>query len=248
MQKLIVFDLDNTLTESKAPLTRSMAHLLERLLVRAKVAIISGGAFPQFISQVVARLSPDAPLANLYLLPTSGASLYEWKHSAWQKVYEERISETDAAKIETAMKEGAKTSGVIDFDEPAWGARIEYRGGQVSYSALGQEAPVAEKKAWDPDHRKRRALRAAIAAGLPHGYVAAMGGSTTIDVTKRGVNKAYGIHQLSERLHIPEKEMLYVGDELVAGGNDEIVFTTEIETKAVTSPTGAARFIGQILA
>ncbi len=244
---LIIFDLDNTLAESKAPLTRSMAHLLEKLLERTRVAVISGGALPQFLSQVVHRLPEDADFSHLYLLPTSGASLYECRNGGWDKIYEERIPESDAAKIQTAMQEGAQGSGVLDPDDVTWGPRIEYRGGEVSYSALGQEAPVAEKKAWDPDHKKRRALRAAIASGLPEGYVAAMGGATTIDVTKRGVNKAYGIHQLSTRLRIPESAMLYVGDELMAGGNDEIVFTTEVETKAVASPTGTARFIGKLL-
>ncbi|MDB2497399.1 hypothetical protein N9X25_09665 [Verrucomicrobiales bacterium] len=48
MKKLIVFDLDGTLAESKSPLDEEMAALLCLLLSLIKVAIISGGDWTQF--------------------------------------------------------------------------------------------------------------------------------------------------------------------------------------------------------
>jgi phosphomannomutase len=45
MKKLIVFDLDGTLAESKSPLDTEMAALLTSLLATVKVAIISGGNY-----------------------------------------------------------------------------------------------------------------------------------------------------------------------------------------------------------
>ena len=58
--KLIIFDLDGTLTESKQPLTGEMAALVAKLLAVKKVAVASGGALPQFLKQVFARLPTDA--------------------------------------------------------------------------------------------------------------------------------------------------------------------------------------------
>ncbi|MCX6786494.1 MAG: HAD-IIB family hydrolase [Candidatus Kaiserbacteria bacterium] len=246
MNKLIVFDLDGTLTESKQPLDSEMASLVAKLLAVTKVAVVSGGALPQFLKQVFARLPNDANFANLYLLPISGAALYEFCEVGLGKIYEERLSEKEAHTIETAMREAAKETGLINFSEPAWGERIEYRGGQVTMSALGQEAPLAEKKAWDPDHAKRRKLQAAIAARLPE-FSVGMGGATTIDVTKRGIDKAYGIRQLCKRLGIPESEALYVGDELMAGGNDEAVYKTAAQTKSVKNPAETAKIIKSLL-
>lgn len=244
---LIIFDLDGTLTESKQPLTRSMAHLLEKLLEHTNVAIISGGALEQFRKQILARLDADAALEHLYMLPTSGAALYEWRTGQWHKVYEEHISDADALLIKKALENGAEETGLIDFSVPGYGKRIELRGGQVTLSALGQEAPVAEKKAWDGDHTKRAALQAAVTTHLPPGYIATIGGSTSIDVTKAGVDKAYGLSKLAARLGIAESEVLYVGDELRAHGNDEAVFKTGAKTHAVLSPTHTARFIGTLL-
>ncbi len=244
---LVMFDLDGTLAESKQPLTSEMARNVAALLARTKVAVVSGGALPQYLAQVVARLPADANLENLYILPTSGAALHEWRDGQWRKVYEERISENDAGKIQAAMEDGARASGVVDMAAPTRGPRIEYRGGQVTFSALGQKAPPAEKKAWDPDHAKRRALQAAIAARLPAGFTAAMGGSTTIDVLRAGVDKAYGIRRLAERLGIPESDALYIGDELVPAGNDEAVFRTNAQVRAVSSPQDTARAIVSLL-
>lgn len=247
MLKLIFFDLDGTLTESKQVLTKEMAGLVCKLLEETKVAIISGGALPQFIKQVIEQLPASTSLENLYLLPTSGASLYEWRDNDWKKVYEERIPESDAKKIERAIEEGAKESGVVDMNVKTAGPRTEYRGGEITFSALGQNALFTDKKAWDPDRLKRRALQSAIERHLPRGYVARMGGATSIDINKDGVDKSYGVHQLCERLGISESTSLYVGDELIPHGNDEAVFKTQIQTRAVTTPADTAHFIISLL-
>lgn len=254
MFKLIIFDLDGTLAESKQPLTEEMAALVTKLLARTKIAVISGGALPQFIKQVVAKLPPDANLPNLFILPTSGAALYEYHPSTslgagngdWIKMYEERLSEKEGHMIKEVMREVSTEKKIIDFSEPAWGERIEYRGGQVTLSALGQQAPLALKKAWDPDHAKRHVLQAALAERLSE-FQVGIGGATSIDVTKRGIDKAYGLRKLCERLGLEESEALYVGDELEKGGNDEAVYKTSAQTRAVKDPAEAAKLIQEML-
>lgn len=246
MKKLIFFDLDGTLTESKHSATHEMALYLAKLLKVAKVAIISGGALSQFMQQVVDRLPRDANLANLYLLPTSGAALYEFQNGEWKKIYEERISEKDAHIIDTAIREAAAETGTIHFSKPSYGERIEYRGSQVTLSALGQQAPLVLKKEWDPNHEKRHALQANIAARLPN-FSVSYGGKTSIDITKKGVDKAYGIRKLCERIGIDESDALFIGDELNAGGNDEAVYKTSVPTCAVTDPAHTLRTIKTLL-
>ena len=242
MNKLIIFDLDGTLAESKQPLSHEMATSLARLLTLTKVAVISGGALPQFLTQIVAQLPPETNLAHLYLLPTSGAAFYAYQNGDLKKVYEERLSEKEAHTIETAVHTAVEETGLIDFKNPAYGERIEYRGSQVTLSALGQHAPLAKKKAWDPTHIKRATLRTAIAARLPE-FSVGIGGTTSIDITKRDIDKAYGIRKLCERLGIKESEALYIGDELKEGGNDAVVYKTEVMTKSVKNPFETERVI-----
>jgi len=247
MAPLIIFDLDGTLAESKQSLTSEMADLLSRLIDQTCVAVISGGALSQFLKQVVTQLQNGVNLSNLYLLPTSGAAFYEFQNSDWEKIYEERFSEKEAHTIETAIRAAAEETDLIDFSKPAWGERIEYRGGQVTLSALGQQAPPSLKKEWDPDHTKRKMLQAEIAERLPE-FSVGIGGATSIDVTKRGVDKAYGVRKLCERLHISEPDALYVGDELESGGNDEAIYKTSVQTRSVKDPLETAQLIELLLA
>ncbi len=246
MKKLIIFDLDGTLAESKQPLSHEMALALSKLLVVTKVGVISGGALSQFLKQVVSQLPVDTKLAHLYLLPISGAALYEFRNDNWKKIYEERLSEREKDTIEAAMREAAGETGTIDFAESVYGERIEYRGGQVTLSALGQQAPIELKKKWDPDHAKRKVLQANIAMRLP-AFSVGIGGVTSIDVTKRGVDKAYGVRKLCERTNIQESEALYIGDELESGGNDEAVYKTRVATCVVADPSDTLRTIKTIL-
>ncbi len=246
--KLIMFDLDGTLAESKQPLTSEMAGLLARLMEKKRAAVISGGALSQFLKQIVDQLPKKANLSNFYLLPTSGAALYEYNAGEWKKIYEEQLSLKDVGLIEAAMRDAAAATGLIDFSKPAYGERIEHRGAQVTLSALGQQAPIDEKKAWDPDHAKRYALRAQIAERLPASeFSTRMGGSTSIDVTKHGIDKAYGIRKLCERIGIFESEALYVGDELQAGGNDEAVYKTDAQVQAVSNLEDTKKIIASLL-
>jgi 3-deoxy-D-manno-octulosonate 8-phosphate phosphatase KdsC-like HAD superfamily phosphatase len=47
-----------------------------------------------------------------------------------------------------------------------------------------------------------------------------LGGATSIDITKPGIDKAYGIRKLRDILCIAIQDMIYIGDAVFPGGND----------------------------
>ncbi|MGB9254796.1 MAG: HAD family hydrolase, partial [Candidatus Korobacteraceae bacterium] len=98
MKKLIVFDLDGTLAESKSALDPEMSGLLHDLLGVVKVAVISGGDWPQFEKQVVSKLPHDERLRELSLLPTCGTKFYQYS-GAWKRLYEEDFTPEEREKI-----------------------------------------------------------------------------------------------------------------------------------------------------
>ncbi len=242
----VVSDLDNTLAVSKQPIDQEMAILFTELLRRTRIAIVSGGTLEQLEKQIANQLPEDAPLENLYFLPTSGAALYTHE-GTWKKKYEETLSEDEITRIEDAIEEAVKSTGILNASTPTYGERVEARGAEVTFSALGQEAPVAEKEAWDPDMNKRHMLQAALIHLLP-GFDIKLGGSTSIDITKRGVNKAFGIRKLSEQTDTAIADMIYIGDQLSNGGNDEAVKETGIATHPVQGPSETKEFIRSLLA
>jgi phosphomannomutase len=244
MIKLIVFDLDGTLAQSKAALDPEMADLLSGLLHTVKVAIISGGDWPQFEKQVLSHLPQKQTLKNLSILPTCGTKYYHYQ-SDWKKLYAEDLTEDEKKKITDSLNKAVDASK-IKFKK-TWGAQIDDRGSQITFSALGQNAPLEAKKEWDPDFAKRKKIKKLLDRSLPE-FSVQMGGATSVDITKPAIDKAYGIHKLQHTLGIKIKEMIFIGDALFDGGNDYPARKTGVVCIQVRDPDETKRIIEAIIA
>lgn len=241
---LVAFDLDDTLAPSKSPLPEPVANLLMDLLALRPVCIISGGQFAQFSTQVIGRL-PDSPLlGRLHLMPTNGTRYDTYVAGAWARQYQHELTPGQRAAALAALETKARELGL--WEEETWGPILEDRRSQITFSALGQAAPVEAKQAWDPDGAKRARLRGAVAPLLPDLDVHA-GGSTSVDVTRQGIDKAYGIGMLAELLGLDPATILFVGDRLVPGGNDYPVTRLGVQTHAVTGWQDTVDFLRELL-
>lgn len=248
MVSAIAFDLDDTLAPSKSKVSEELAHLLMEMARVIPVCVISGGRFEQFDQQLLGSLSgTEEEFANIHLMPTCGTKYFRYKAGRWEMVYTEDLTPDEVSRSIAALETGAKDLGLWEPDDAVWGARIEDRGSQVTFSALGQEAPVAPKHAWDPTGQKREVLRERIARELPDLEVRA-GGSTSIDITRRGIDKAYGIREFATIIGVDFPDILFVGDRLEPGGNDFPVIALGVATRAVTGPDDTTAFARDFLA
>ncbi|MEP7244466.1 MAG: HAD-IIB family hydrolase [Gammaproteobacteria bacterium] len=244
MRRLIVFDLDGTLASSKAPVDAAMAALLGRLLGIVKVAVISGGNWPQFETQLLAHLPRDEHLKNLSLLPTCGTKFYRYD-GAWQELYSEDFTANEKEQVTGSLHQALALSG---FEAARiWGTQIEDRGSQITFSALGQQAPLEEKKEWDADFAKRKHITAILAPMLSE-FSVRMGGMTSIDITRRGIDKGYGIGKLHDTLDVAIEEMIFIGDALFPGGNDYPAKEAGALSIRVRDPLETQRLIEAIIA
>jgi HAD superfamily hydrolase (TIGR01484 family) len=244
LKKLIVFDLDGTLAESKSAIDDEMSGLLHDLLGIVQVAVISGGDWPQFDKQVVWQLPHDERLARLSLLPTCGTKFFQYE-KVWNKIYSEDFTADEKQKIITSLTKAFQKSGFKA--EKVWGEAIEDRGSQITLSALGQEAPLAEKDRWDPDFAKRKKIKSMLDALIPE-FSVRIGGTTSIDVTKPGIDKGYGIRKLRDILNISVREMIFIGDALFVGGNDYPAKEAGVVSIPVRGPHETKRGIEAIIA
>lgn len=244
MKKLIIFDLDGTLAESKAAIDPEMSVLLNDLLQVAQVAIISGGNWPQFEKQVLSHLPAKANLSRLSILPTCGTKYYQYKQD-WNQLYAENFTAAERQKILDNLHHAVSLSGFTPAQ--TWGEQIEDRGSQITYSALGQQAPLEAKKVWDPYFSKRKVIKAQLDQSLSE-FSVQMGGATSIDITKPGIDKAYGIHKLQETLKIAIAEMIFIGDALFEGGNDHPARKTGVVCISVKDPQETKKVIETIIA
>jgi hypothetical protein len=239
MKRLIIFDLDGTLAESKAPLDAEMATLLVGLLAVVSVAVISGGAWTQFQKQVLAYLPDDDRLNNLSLLPTCGTRFYSHA-GVWRELYAENFVAAEREKIIAGLGKALDLSGF--GTEKHWGDVIEDRGSQVTPSALGQEAPTEAKRKWDPDFTKRNRIKDILEPLIP-GFSIRLGGATSIDITRPGIDKAYGVKKLHEGLGVAIGDMVFVGGALFPGGNDYPAKQAGVLSIAVRDPHKIKRVI-----
>jgi phosphomannomutase len=244
VRRLIVFDLDGTLAASKSPLDVEMSALLHALLAVVRAAIISGGAWPQFETQVLSTLPRDERLAKLSLLPTCGTKFFAYERG-WEELYSEDLTASDKQRIVRALTTALEETGFAATR--VWGETIEDRGSQITLSALGQQAPLEAKASWDPDFAKRQKIKTTLDALIPD-FSVRLGGMTSIDVTRLGIDKGYGIAKLRDALGVSLQEMLFVGDALFVGGNDRPVKDAGVVSIQVRDPDETKRVIETLVA
>ena len=220
-------------------------RLLDDLLGILKVAVISGGDWPQFEKQVLSHLPHDEQPGE----PIDSSNL-------WNKVLpiQSRIGRSSIRKTSHRRKK-RKLSALSrrrsqrpdSRSTKVWGEAIEDRGSQITYSALGQEAPLEQKTKWDPDFAKRKKIKTILDTLIPK-FSVRMGGATSIDITKPGIDKAYGIGKLRDVLGISLKEMIFVGDALFPGGNDYPAEQAGVISIPVRGPHETKRVIETMIA
>ena len=244
--KAVVFDLDDTLAPSKSAMDPRMSAALAALLERVSVAIISGGRFEQFEAQALANLQGDeAALSRLHLMPTCGTRYYTRENAEWVLQYAEDLTDDEKQRTMAVLEEGARSLGFWAPGE--WGPLIEDRGSQITFSALGQQAPLDAKEHWDPDFAKRKIIQADLRTRLP-GMSINMGGATSIDITREGVDKAYGLKKLRDASGIPLDAMMFIGDAIFPGGNDYPAKELGLDTVRVRDPEETLSVIAAIVA
>ena len=127
-----------------------------------------------------------------------------------------------------------------------YGPLLEDRQSQITFSALGQMAPIELKASWDSSQQKRQAIVQGLKRLLPE-FSIKIGGSTSIDVTKQGIDKAFGLKYLTNYLKLSLGQVLYVGDALFSGGNDEPLLKLGVACQSVASITATKNLIRQLL-
>lgn len=250
---LIVFDLDGTLAPSKSVMDEEMGSLIKQLLSVKKVAVIGGGKFALFEHQFLNELKiPETLLKNLYLFPTTATTFLRYSNG-WKKVYSHDLTKAEIDQILAAFEAVFEE---IRYQHPAktYGTVIENRGTQVTWSALGQDIVavlgkkgVEIKNKWrDENTPLKLKIARALQKRLPNLEVLAAG-HTSIDITKKGIDKSYGLQQIEKYLKVKITRMLFLGDAIFPGGNDYAITKTPIDYVSVKNPEETKKVIRHIL-
>ena len=244
--KIVVTDLDGTLAPSKAAMDDEMSEIICELLSSKDMAVVGGGFYSQFQKQLIGSLKcPSEKLHRLYLFPTNATAFYRFGEQGWYKVYSEDLSEEQKKLVYSAFPKALELVGFKN-PEKLYGSQLEDRGTQITFSALGQEAPLELKSAWDPDQKKRKAIKEQLDK-LLNGFEIRLGGTTSIDITKTGIDKAYAIRKITEIFGYSKQEMVFIGDALYEGGNDYAVKLAGVESIQTSGPEETKSLLMRIM-
>lgn len=245
-KKAFIFDIDKTLTRSKSNMDAEMSALLCRLLQKRNVAVITGGNYDQLKNQFLNQFDCDESVfKNLLLLPVSGGQMYRYSGNGWDQKYSHFLTEEQKRRTFEAFEKAFEEVGYV-HPEKTYGDVIEDRESQITFSALGQKAPVEEKEKWKTGYDARPEIKRVLERYLPDLEIR-LGGSTSIDITQKGIDKAYGVTMASKEWSMSIGDMLYVGDALFEGGNDAIVKKTGIDTFQVKDEEETKRLVRFLL-
>ena len=238
VKTMLAFDIDHTLTPSKEPVPKEIAKLLACALENFEICIISGRSFNSFLSQVISRLPiKDAELfRHLHCLPAQGTQYYRFEEG-WEEVYAYFLNDDEISKIFCIAEEAARKLGFWREENRENGDTIlDNRGSQITFAAIDTGSSNEEKRNWDPDHKKRKAMVEELKKLAPE-FEYKIGGTTSIDITRPGMDKGFGMRTLLENLGIDKSEVLYFGDMTQPGGNDFPIVQMGIDTITVNEYT-----------
>ncbi len=242
--KAAIFDLDETLAVSFNSPTPLMLERLTALQKAIPVAIMSGAGFERIQRDVVAHL-PEPP-TNLVLFPNSSSQCFMLKNGVWETIYSHLLTDEERARIKDVLRiallEDPDMKDVIPVGE-----QIIDREAQIAFTPVGTQAQTDVKAGWDPTAEKRLRIARVLHEKLSE-FDILIGGASTIDFTRKDTNKSYGVKWYADFLQTTPDQMLYVGDALYPGGNDEVVIPTGIQTRTVTNPNETPGIVDEILA
>ena len=240
MYKIIVFDKDDTITKAKTNIDTEMSNLFSRLLEKNKVAIITWWDFNNIYSQIVSLLPENSKFSNLFLFPTIWTQMYYFENWEWKRKYAEFLSEKEANYIISILEKWLKDLNLIP--EKYWWELIENRWSQITYSALWQKAPLEEKKKFDPDKKIRQKFVDYIKNDLQN-YSIGIGWTSSIDITRKWLDKAYWIKKIMENLGTKKEEILFIWDALMPWWNDYAVKEFWIDCVKVNNPEDTKEYL-----
>jgi phosphomannomutase len=206
---------------------------------------MSGASHKRLKEHIIESLPEDVDKSSLFLFPDTAAQCYRFKDGAWAQEYSYTIDPNERKNIVTTIEEMIRMIPHFKHITAMSGHVIE-REAQITFTAL-PKGTDSEKMLWDPRGKKRAKLRKLLAKRLPQYEVLSVA-RTSIDITKKGIDKAFGVRWLASELNARPEDMLFIGDALFPGGNDFVVMKTKIETKQVVNPKETAAIIDKLLA
>ncbi|HIJ12044.1 TPA: HAD-IIB family hydrolase [Candidatus Woesearchaeota archaeon] len=239
-KKWIFADVDGTISESCQPMAAEMATEINRLLANGYNFVFISGTKKSLLLDMI---SPHLDHKH-FVLPTTGTKCIEVHNEKQEEIYSHGLSGEEKEEIMDALNTLVAKFNMISMTTKE--DQIQNRESQVTLSVIGRGAPKNLKDAHDPSGERRQVWANYLKTLLdPTKYEMTVAGSTSIDVTKKGIDKAWGITQFSKIYNVELDSILFFGDRTQPGGNDYPA-TTIVDSVTVTCPQDTLKHLRKL--
>ncbi|MBQ7566602.1 MAG: HAD hydrolase family protein [Oscillospiraceae bacterium] len=214
--RIVAMDLDGTLTQHKQHLTPENRAALVALGKKYKLLMVGAGQ--------VMRIFLQLEKFPLDVIGNYGLQYGKYNDATGElDIVRDLSFPCDRESVERRVTMLRERYGFTKFA----GDNVEYHpSGCLTFPLLGTKAAQADKLAFDPDRKKRRAIYRDVCETFSD-YVVFVGGSSSFDMAPKPYNKRYALEQYCEENGLRYDEIVYIGDDYGEGGNDESVYQSD---------------------
>jgi len=241
VKKLVLFDVDGTLTPARQGISPEVMAALRALRKRFVVGVVGGSDFVKIAEQLTPPGS-TSPLDEFdYMFAENGLTAYKLGKALPSQSFIQFIGEERYKVLANFI-----LHYIADLDIPIKrGTFIEFRNGMINVSPLGRNATIAERDEFER-YDKEHGVRAAFVNVLrekfaDYGLTYSIGGKISFDVFPNGWDKTYCLRHVEDEQF---EEIHFVGDKTYKGGNDyELYSDPRTIGHTVTSPADTVRLL-----
>lgn len=214
-KRVIIADVDQTICEPAQVVQRELAEQIAALVGRGySFAFISGTNVEELQRMISNQLEKEH-----HLLANTGATYGVQRNGSSMIVYSQTLTPVEKQEITAAFEKLIQEYNLQPLTSKE--DQLLDRKSQITLSVLGRNAPLEVKKAFDPHGEKRKKWIEFLRQYLPEDkYEIRFGGTTSIDVTRKGIDKEWGIQEFAKYNGVALSEIVFIGDRLYPGGND----------------------------
>ena len=227
----ILADVDDTICESCQQISGAMADQISKMVDNGfQFAFISGTKSEDLMRMISLNLNREH-----YILGTTGTKCVKVKaDKSTETLYNFSLNPKEKQEILDAFDKLIEHYNIVSLTTKE--DQVQDRDSQITLSAIGRHAPSELKAEHDPLGKKRKVWVEFLKKHLDENkYEMNIAGTTSIDVTRKNMDKEWGIRQFAKEKEIEFDEILFFGDKLEPGGND-FPETKVVDCVAVTCP------------
>lgn len=214
-KKVIIADVDDTVCDSCQIISSEMAEQISRMIAQGyEFAFISGTKHEDLRKMISSKVREKH-----HLLATTGTNYAIVEDEKVNKIYNYSFTPEEKQEIMAAFKKLISHYGIktLTTEED----QLQDRDSQITLSAIGRNAPSEMKAGYDPSGEKRKIWVEFLKQQVDESkYELKIGGTTSIDITRKGLDKEWGISTFSDYHKIPFSSVVFFGDKIYPGGND----------------------------